>query len=844
MTRNSLKALALFALLTTADASAKPIPTKPAHPVTQREAALPFLLDITPHFEGGEKALQLRAEGDLDGAIAALKAAGNAASRRSPKHGSRPPVPSARDRELDAQRKALLADLLVEQKQFEEAAGLLDGLDKLLPSIADHVLLMRGKALTLAGKPDAALDTLRQIPNTSPLFERATQLCVRGELERRQPQAAIALLDGLVAQRPLPELSPETLLLLGDTLAALQNRNEEALAAYRALKLTHPLSGQAKKADSGLKLLTTRGVKNPDWSLRERLTMASSLFSANLNEAATQKLGPLLEELNQSNASAEERCQASFMLGVAQQNQRKYTDSVEPLTLASSLCTPDVQAKAVFRLVRADLNRKQPDVALNRATTFAQQHPEQSIADDALFAVAASLQDDGKLEDAARLFQAQIDQFPSGDMRAEAAWRLAWIDFRNGQLENAIRRVEGTLQSSRFLNDDLPVASSVPITTSRSSVESAASADSGSSLEVPAPAPTPILIAGGGLSDNPRLTREAYWRARWFEQLGRRAEAVEAYVRLATRAPTDFYGALAVERLRTAAPEKVSRLEQAPADLLAPSGKYPTALAMSAQPVPVQRTVPLLQAGLQRQAVDELMPLFQQVDFPDPLLLSYLFEGAGRFDLSHRVAKRVLDFNATLQPTRENRTWFLYTFPMAYPGYMQKACSAQNIDPLLLTALSREESAFDPDIRSWAGALGLTQLMEPTAARMAKDLNLPPPSAEDLTHPDLNLTLGARYLRKLLDMFNNHPGLAVPSYNAGEGAVSKWLKLRGDQPFDAFVEEIPYKQTRDYVKRVISTYQTYHYLYHTQQRFVSLPINLPGSLPSGTPSGPASSSGQ
>src|SRR5262249_50826128 len=128
-------------------------------------------------------------------------------------------------------------------------------------------------------------------------------------------------------------------------------------------------------------------------------------------------------------------------------------------------------------------------------------------------------------------------------------------------------------------------------------------------------------------------------------------------------------------------------------------------------------------------------------------------------------------------------------------------------------ALMREESALDPRALSWAGALGLCQLMPATAAEVAAQLNLPRPSTAALLEPELNLRLGARYLSDLVYRAQGVKQYALAGYNAGEGSVRRWRRDFGDADLDAWVENIPVQETRGYVKRVLRSYATYKLLY-------------------------------
>jgi soluble lytic murein transglycosylase len=148
-------------------------------------------------------------------------------------------------------------------------------------------------------------------------------------------------------------------------------------------------------------------------------------------------------------------------------------------------------------------------------------------------------------------------------------------------------------------------------------------------------------------------------------------------------------------------------------------------------------------------------------------------------------------------------------YPLAYWPEVSKEADRSRLDPLLLLSLMREESRFDYEAFSPAGAVGLMQLMPSTAERTARAAGIVLEDSEELFSAETNIVIGAQYFRSLVNEFGSvTPSLAA--YNAGEIAVRKWL-LRGDySSYDEFVEDIPYKETREYVKRIMRSY--FHYI--------------------------------
>ncbi|MBN2374595.1 transglycosylase SLT domain-containing protein [bacterium] len=149
-------------------------------------------------------------------------------------------------------------------------------------------------------------------------------------------------------------------------------------------------------------------------------------------------------------------------------------------------------------------------------------------------------------------------------------------------------------------------------------------------------------------------------------------------------------------------------------------------------------------------------------------------------------------------------------YPMGYwPIVLEKAKQNQ-LDPVLVLSLIRQESLFDPFAISSSSAYGLMQIIPSTARLIAKDLEMDAPAdMRSLYDPDLNLTMGCYYLRKVLDEFDQNMVYALAAYNAGPGAVKRWKKNFADLDIDEFIESIPYNETREYVRRVMKNYWIY-----------------------------------
>jgi soluble lytic murein transglycosylase len=151
-------------------------------------------------------------------------------------------------------------------------------------------------------------------------------------------------------------------------------------------------------------------------------------------------------------------------------------------------------------------------------------------------------------------------------------------------------------------------------------------------------------------------------------------------------------------------------------------------------------------------------------------------------------------------------------FPVAYWDLLRKHAAARGLDPYVVAALTAQESTFDAGIRSHANAIGLMQVLPSTGRRYARRLGIKRFSARSLTNPEINARIGTAIFADLVERFGS-PQLALASYNAGEGAVARWVAERPGVARDEFVDDIPYPETQNYVKRIMGTAEDYRRVY-------------------------------
>lgn len=154
-----------------------------------------------------------------------------------------------------------------------------------------------------------------------------------------------------------------------------------------------------------------------------------------------------------------------------------------------------------------------------------------------------------------------------------------------------------------------------------------------------------------------------------------------------------------------------------------------------------------------------------------------------------------------------------HLYPIKYEEYVTKYSNELNIDPMLSYAIIKTESNFKEQVISKSGAIGLMQLMDNTAKEQAQKLNVEYTN-ETLLNPEKNILLGLNYFSALLDKFNQNYILAFTAYNAGLGNVQKWISNGTIKEDGTDIENIPFKETNMYVRKIINNYEMYKKLYN------------------------------
>lgn len=305
-------------------------------------------------------------------------------------------------------------------------------------------------------------------------------------------------------------------------------------------------------------------------------------------------------------------------------------------------------------------------------------------------------------------------------------------------------------------------------------------------------------------SDPLGALKPRYWAARAAGAIGLPRQARAGFRALARDWPLSYYGWRAQQRLGE------TRVAARGAPDPAPS-------TPPLDPARLREAALLVEAGYPESARWVLGPLVGvPCSLADCVRLGALLARLGDYHQAQRVVVGTYPglLGQGLRPGYESLFWL--SWPPAYAEVVRSRVSESGpVDAALVWAIMREESGFRPGVMSSAGAMGLLQLMPETARRTAARMG--GPALEDsamLFVPETNISLGSGYLEYLSERFPNHTSAVIASYNAGPNAVAKWRRgADGALDDDAWVEEIPYAQTRAYVRRVLRSLHAYRSFY-------------------------------
>ncbi|MEA5578410.1 transglycosylase SLT domain-containing protein [Anabaena sp. UHCC 0451] len=306
--------------------------------------------------------------------------------------------------------------------------------------------------------------------------------------------------------------------------------------------------------------------------------------------------------------------------------------------------------------------------------------------------------------------------------------------------------------------------------------------------------------------------RASFWVGKWATILGKQEEARTAYKYVLSQFPQSYYAWRSASILGL--------------DV----GDFNNLRLMNPEIIPPQRSVPpagtdafkeLYLLGQDRDAWFEWETEFKNNN--QPTVAEQFTEGLMRLakgenligiaKISKLEDRETPEEQAEYAALSQQITYWQARYPFPYFQEIQKWSTTRQLNPLLVTALMRQESMFQPKIKSIVGATGLMQVMPSTAAWIAPQINVDMKTI-NLENPNDSIMLGTWYLDHTHQQYGNNSMLAIASYNAGPGNVAKWLRTIPKQDPDEFVEEIPFGETKNYVRQVFGNYWNYLRLYN------------------------------
>ena len=470
--------------------------------------------------------------------------------------------------------------------------------------------------------------------------------------------------------------------------------------------------------------------------------------------------------------------------GMEAERRRKRDDAIALYERANPLIKHPAMRARLYNQWGKSLRRVDRDPeAIAMYKTLCKEHPtEHKLCAEGLYQAARLLQYENKLQEAFDTFFELAGMYPESRRMPEAIWRAALCAYLLGQYEPA----QGLLAQ---LQQRWPRKRDA----------------SGLALELKA----------------------QYWMGVVALKQGDQEQAKDQLHKAFTMAPLTWYGRLAHARLtKLGAPPALNLPNEA-----LTLGDLQTLGGLRVPKDPrLGVAAPMIRAGFYDDAYAQVRHHVYSRGVPlkkGRAILAALRLALGDHTKAHWMASKLLGRGG---PTAHNvRTWAT-SFPLVFIQHIHKYAQTYNVHPMLVQAVMRQESGFRPKVKSYAGALGLMQLMPGTARYVARVfLDDEDYRAKHIWQPETNIKLGSMYIRMHTAFASDRVPLALAGYNAGPAPLKRWFKDYGHRELDAWVESITYAQARGYVRKVMTSYITYSALY-TPDAIPVLELEMPKSL--------------
>ena len=547
-------------------------------------------------------------------------------------------------------------------------------------------------------------------------------------------------------------LAPEDVLLRVARTAQAAGDLQVAASAWARVYYEFPLSDQAALAGAqldSLQLWQPLERGSPRFALE--LGRAERLFGSRRYAQARSAIEPLqaVADGDQAELVALRLAECDFYL----KRFAATREALEPWTRKASR-----RAEAQFFYLSAvrELGEHAEFVRLSRELVAA--WPQESWAEETLNNLATHYILVSDTDSADGVFREVVERFPASRHAQRAGWKVGWAEYRQGRFDEAIRLFETS--AARFPRSDY----------------------------------RPSWV---------------YWAARAHDQRGDADAANARYAIVVADYQNSYYGRLASKLLAERRITPAAHVGTTPAS----SG---TEVASSAGLPPTADTIRALVAHeMYDDALNELQ--FAQRAWGDsPAIqatLGLVYARTGDLRRGINAMKRAYPQYIASGGEDLPVEMLKVLFPVAYWEQIKRHSRAHGLDPYVMAALVAQESTFDPAIKSHANAVGLMQVLPSTGKRYARRIGVRRFRAAMLTQPDVNIRLGTAIFSDMVERFGGGVHLALASYNAGEGAVARWVSERPDIARDEFIDDIPYPETQNYVKKIVGTAEDYRRLY-------------------------------
>lgn len=643
----------------------------------------------------------------------------------------------------------------LQDSQYEQAVQPLKNAQAHAGELGDYVDYFLGSAQFSSGDARGAAATLEGFEKRYPdslLASDEVMLQARALLAAGQAREAVRLLE---AHRTPARAEVEV--ALGRAYAAA-GQNDAAAEAWRRAFYTLPLDPAAGESGILLNALSER-MKLPPPTQAERKQRADLLMQGKRYREAAEEYRFLLSEPHLVDEAG-----VRLGLGGALFRIKKYREARDILEKIPE-SSDERNAERLYYLAemaRGRGDQRFPDLL----QALRNSGPHSPWLAQLLLSTANSHLLLRNFDTAARFFTELYTRFPDAGNASYAHWKAAWLRLRLGD----------TAQARRLFEEQIKLYPASP--------------------EVP---------------------NALYWRGRLAEEEPDLDRARAYYQKLSDRFRFYYYAELARERLR------VIKIDgNAPAVPLLntiPPLQRPVRFDRWAAPqdnLRVQKSFLLQNGALFDLAIDELQAAFSQ----DGSLwaageIVRIYQSTGRYYRALQMLKRGIPGYFSLEIADLPRPFWEALFPRLYWPDIQKFSAENQLDPFIVAGVIRQESEFHAGAVSRARALGLMQILPATGRKLAREIKLRHFSSRMLFDPTVNVQMGTRYFRGLLDSQEDTPEYALAAYNAGPDRVVEWRSNGQYRDVTEFVESIPFTETREYVQAVLRNAAVYRRLYGT-----------------------------